>query len=99
VQVKMAAADDARTAAVTALQEWPDSSKTAGIAEAMIAHAKLDTTPEELGAMAEREGLTRLYYRPGPALPPAIQSRVPKLLGRPGGQVPTVRAPPGVHLA
>lgn len=41
--------------------EWPDSSDTAGIAEAMIAHAKLDTTPEELEALAEKEGLTRLY--------------------------------------
>jgi uncharacterized protein len=40
---------------------WPDSSNTAGIAEAMIAHAKLDTTPEELEAIAEREGLTQLY--------------------------------------
>jgi uncharacterized protein len=42
-------------------EKWPDSSKTAGIAEAMIAHAKLDTTPEELEALAHREGLTRLY--------------------------------------
>ena len=41
--------------------QWPDSSDTAGIAAAMIAHAKLDTTPEELEALAEREGLTRLY--------------------------------------
>lgn len=40
---------------------WPDSSDTAGIAEAMIAHAKLDTTPEELNVRAEKEGLTRLY--------------------------------------
>jgi hypothetical protein len=40
---------------------WPDSSNTAGIAEAMIAHAKLDTTPEELEAVAEREGLAQLY--------------------------------------
>jgi PPOX class probable FMN-dependent enzyme len=40
---------------------WPDSSDTADIAEAMIAHAKLDTTPEELDALAEKEGLTRLY--------------------------------------
>jgi hypothetical protein len=39
----------------------PDSSNTAGIAEAMIAHARLDTTPEELEAMAAREGLTQLY--------------------------------------
>jgi PPOX class probable FMN-dependent enzyme len=42
-------------------EQWPDSSNTAGIAVAMIAHAKLDTTPEELDALAEREGLTRLY--------------------------------------
>jgi PPOX class probable FMN-dependent enzyme len=41
--------------------EWPDSSGTADIAEAMIVHAKLDTTPEELTAFAEKEGLTRLY--------------------------------------
>lgn len=40
---------------------WPDSSKTAGIAEAMIVHAKLDMTPEELEALSEREGLRRLY--------------------------------------
>ncbi len=42
-------------------EQWPDSSATAGIAEAMIAHARLDTTPQELEAMAVREGLTRLY--------------------------------------
>ena len=42
-------------------EQWPDSSDTAGIAAAMIAHAKLDTTPEELEAVAEREGLTQLY--------------------------------------
>jgi hypothetical protein len=41
------------------LEQWPDSSNT--VAAAMIAHAKLDTTPEELEALAEREGLTRLY--------------------------------------
>ena len=41
--------------------EWPDSSGTADIAEAMIVHAKLDTSPEELTAFAEKEGLTRLY--------------------------------------
>lgn len=40
---------------------WPDSSDTAGIAEAMVVHAKLDTTAEELDALAEKEGLTRLY--------------------------------------
>jgi PPOX class probable FMN-dependent enzyme len=41
--------------------EWPDSSRTADIAEAMIVHAELDTTPDELEALAEKEGLTRLY--------------------------------------
>jgi len=40
---------------------WPDSSKTADIGEAMIAHAKLDTTPEELEAMAKKHGLLELY--------------------------------------
>lgn len=42
-------------------EEWPDSSRTAGIAEAMIAHAELDTNPEDLEELAEKEGLTRLY--------------------------------------
>ena len=42
-------------------EQWPDSSNSAGIAEAMIAHAKLNTTPEELEALAQREGLTQLY--------------------------------------
>jgi PPOX class probable FMN-dependent enzyme len=42
-------------------EAWLDSSDTAGIAEAMIAHARLDTTPEELEALAEKEGLTQLY--------------------------------------
>jgi predicted pyridoxine 5'-phosphate oxidase superfamily flavin-nucleotide-binding protein len=40
---------------------WPVSSDTASLAEAMIAHAQLDTTPEELEVLAEKEGLTRLY--------------------------------------
>jgi PPOX class probable FMN-dependent enzyme len=40
---------------------WPDSSDMADIGEAMIAHAHLDTTPEELQAVAEKEGLTDLY--------------------------------------
>ena len=40
---------------------WPDASATANIAEATIVHAELDTTPEELDALAEKEGLTRLY--------------------------------------
>ncbi len=42
-------------------EAWPDASDTAGIVEAMIVHAKLDATPEELKALAEKEGLTRLY--------------------------------------
>jgi predicted pyridoxine 5'-phosphate oxidase superfamily flavin-nucleotide-binding protein len=41
--------------------QWPDSTNTADILDAMIAHARLDTTPEAFGAEAEREGLTRLY--------------------------------------
>jgi hypothetical protein len=41
--------------------EWPDSSNTANIIEAMIAHAGLDRTPEEEEAIAEREGLLQLY--------------------------------------
>ena len=40
---------------------WLDASETAGIVEAMSEHAKLDTTPEELEALAEKEGPTRLY--------------------------------------
>lgn len=40
---------------------WPDASETASIDEAMIAHAQLDMSPEELQALAEQEGLTRLY--------------------------------------
>lgn len=42
-------------------EAWPDASETAGIAEAMVTHARLDTTAEELDAMAEKQGLTRLY--------------------------------------
>lgn len=42
-------------------EAWPDSSGTADIAEAMIAHAGLDTTPEELAEYAVREGFTDLY--------------------------------------
>jgi PPOX class probable FMN-dependent enzyme len=41
--------------------KWPDATGTAGMAEAMIAHARLDMTPEQLEAMAETEGLKRLY--------------------------------------
>ena len=40
---------------------WPDASRTAGIAEAMIAHAKLDMTPEELHAEAVEDGAATLY--------------------------------------
>ena len=41
--------------------EWSDASDTAGIAEAMIAHAKLDTTPAELKARMDKDGMTQLY--------------------------------------
>lgn len=40
---------------------WPDVSGTAGIAEAMIVHAKLDTTPAELKARMDKDGITQLY--------------------------------------
>ena len=40
---------------------WPDSEKIADIGTALIAHAKLDETPEQLRDIAEREGLTTLY--------------------------------------
>jgi PPOX class probable FMN-dependent enzyme len=42
-------------------EEWPDASGTADIARAMIAHAKLDSTPEELAVWAEKEGLLDPY--------------------------------------
>jgi len=42
-------------------EAWPDSSGTAGINEAMIAHARLDVTPEELREEAVRDGATTLY--------------------------------------
>lgn len=41
--------------------QWPDASETAGIADAMIAHARLDTTPAALKARMDRDGITRLY--------------------------------------
>lgn len=41
--------------------KWLDASDAPDIAEAMVAHAKLDTTPEALRARMEREGVTRLY--------------------------------------
>ena len=41
--------------------QWPDHSDTANIAEAMLVHAKLDMTMEELGRHAEDEGFTELY--------------------------------------
>jgi uncharacterized protein len=40
---------------------WPDASGTAGIAEGMIAHGKLDMTPEELHEAAMKDGATTLY--------------------------------------
>jgi PPOX class probable FMN-dependent enzyme len=42
-------------------EEWPDSSRTADIAEALIAQVKLDTTKEELEAEAEKKGYMKLY--------------------------------------
>jgi uncharacterized protein len=42
-------------------ESWPDLSGTAGIDEGMIAHAKLDMTPEELQAEAVKDGCTTLY--------------------------------------
>ena len=42
-------------------EEWPELSSTADIEDAMIAHAKLDATREQLIAFAEQQGLTRLY--------------------------------------
>ena len=41
--------------------KWLDTSDTAGIAEAMIAHARLDTTPAELKERMDKDGITRLY--------------------------------------
>ncbi len=41
--------------------QWLDASETADIAEAVIAHARLETTAEKLRARMEQEGFTRLY--------------------------------------
>jgi PPOX class probable FMN-dependent enzyme len=40
---------------------WPDHSGTASIAEATVAHAKLDISPEELKASIEAAGRAKLY--------------------------------------
>jgi PPOX class probable FMN-dependent enzyme len=42
-------------------ESWPDASGTADIGEAMIVHANLDMTPEELHAAAEADGVTAVY--------------------------------------
>ena len=42
-------------------EAWPDSSGTANIAEAMIAHAKLDMTEEQLHQAAVEDGVVDLY--------------------------------------
>lgn len=42
-------------------EAWPDSDGVADINHAMIRQAKIDATPEELYAFAEREGFLRLY--------------------------------------
>jgi hypothetical protein len=41
---------------------WPEHSDTASHLEAMIEHGKLETSPEQLRADAERTGTTRPYY-------------------------------------
>lgn len=40
---------------------WPDHSRTATVAEAVVAHANLDITPEEFKAHVEAAGRTKLY--------------------------------------
>ena len=42
-------------------EAWPDSTLTAGIDDAMIAHAKLDLTPEEMHEAAVEDGAATLY--------------------------------------
>jgi PPOX class probable FMN-dependent enzyme len=42
-------------------ESWPDATLTAGIDAAMIAHAKLDMTPEELHEAAVEDGAATLY--------------------------------------
>jgi len=42
-------------------ESWPDATSTPGIDEAMIAHAKLDLTPEELYQAAVEDGAATLY--------------------------------------
>ena len=42
-------------------ESWPDSSNTPGIGEAMVAHAKLDVTPDELHEEAVKDGTADLY--------------------------------------
>lgn len=42
-------------------EAWPDHTNLANIVEAMIQHAKLDITPEELNKEGEKEDLLRLY--------------------------------------
>ena len=44
-------------------EAWPDSSNTAGIAADMVAHAKLTMTPDELEALAQREGADEAVLR------------------------------------
>jgi PPOX class probable FMN-dependent enzyme len=41
--------------------KWPDASRTLDIGEAMIAHAKLDQTPEELFDEVVKDGTATLY--------------------------------------
>ena len=41
--------------------QWPNSESLPDIGQAMIKHAKLEMTPDELEALATREGLLELY--------------------------------------
>lgn len=40
---------------------WSDASRVADIGEAMVEHAQLAISPEQLAIIAENEGLTKLY--------------------------------------
>ena len=42
-------------------EAWPDTSDLPSVAEAMIAHTKMNITPEELVEIAEKEDVVRLY--------------------------------------
>lgn len=42
-------------------EAWPDTSDLPNMAEAMIAHTKIDMTPKELAEIAAKEDVVRLY--------------------------------------